>query len=351
MTIVHLLAGKIWGGAEQYALDLGMAQRALGHTVRFVIFDAEPVRKRMAGVEDVRVLEGDSVETLASALKGADVIHYHEIKHSPLVFKAIEKSREPVKAVLTRHIARRSPLYFAAKKRVQSLHRIIFVSELSRRMWTDGNPYMPQDKCVTIRNTVPELALQPQAGLMASKFGLDPAVPILTFTGRVRRSKGCETIIRALAQIKHLEWNMVFVGAPKPSNYAGRLKAMADKYGIGHRVFFYGFTPDTAAIVAESSVGIAPSIVRECCPLSPIEYMRAGKPVVCTDNGGQREYIRHGVNGILFRPDDDRALARQLAYLLEEPEARQRIGTQARKDYEDGMQYPTLVQKVLEQYR
>lgn len=70
---------------------------------------------------------------------------------------------------------------------------------------------------------------------------------------------------------------------------------------------------------------------REGRPNVVLEAMAAGLPIVASNIAGVDELIQHGVNGLLFEPGDIRQLARHLSYLTHHPEARERLGTAARR--------------------
>ena len=59
------------------------------------------------------------------------------------------------------------------------------------------------------------------------------------------------------------------------------------------------------------------------------EAMAAGTPVIATRVGGIPEMIDHGRSGYLFEPGDVGALTSQLRFLLENPEAAQKMGQEA----------------------
>ena len=64
-------------------------------------------------------------------------------------------------------------------------------------------------------------------------------------------------------------------------------------------------------------------------PLSVMEAMASGKPVVCTAVGGVPELVEDGRCGLLVPPRDTEALAGAMSYTLENPEARTAMGNAA----------------------
>jgi glycosyltransferase involved in cell wall biosynthesis len=102
--------------------------------------------------------------------------------------------------------------------------------------------------------------------------------------------------------------------------------------------------------VAAADVGILASTVSEGCPLSPQEYMSQGHPVIVTDNGGQREYVIDGQNGLLVPPGDAQALASALNRLTTDAALRQRLGQQAKADFDDHLNYDHYYEQIKKIY-
>jgi glycosyltransferase involved in cell wall biosynthesis len=71
--------------------------------------------------------------------------------------------------------------------------------------------------------------------------------------------------------------------------------------------------------------------VHEGLPMTVLEAMASGLPIVSTSSGATREAVTNGVNGLLVREDDPRAAARALIELISKPGLRKRLGTESRK--------------------
>lgn len=359
MNIMQIFPGKVWGGAEQYVLDLSSALENAGHRVVYFARDSAAVRRRMDGVRQVRYLKFSgmadlrSIRVIAMAMaeEEIDLVHIHETRFVPMVSEAVRRSGRRVRVVLTRHIARGSRVSFWNRRYFLRLHRIIFVSDLARRLWTEANPWMAAASCRVVHNSIPPLADGMDCEPLRQHYGIPEDVPLLVFTGRVRRSKGCAVLVEALGRLRYLPFHMVFIGTCKPADYHRELGALAVRCGIGDRVSFYGFTDRARQLIRGADIGVAPSIVREACPLSPMEFMQAGKCVIATDNGAQPEYIVSGKDGLLVPPGDVDALTSALASVLEDKALRLRLGRQARVHFEADMNYSRFVQSVLEVYR
>ena len=96
----------------------------------------------------------------------------------------------------------------------------------------------------------------------------------------------------------------------------------------------------------------------ENLPNTVMESLACGTPVAAFSVGGIPDMVEHGVNGCLATPHDPEELAQEIAFVLEDPERRARMGAEARKVVEEryaapviARQYMALYEEVLEQIR
>ncbi len=104
----------------------------------------------------------------------------------------------------------------------------------------------------------------------------------------------------------------------------------AARCGIAGRVHFLGVRSDVPEILAAADL-FALASRWEGCPLSVMEAMAAGLPVVAAAVGGVPELVEDGVTGILAPLDDTDALGRALALLANDPQRRRAMGDAARE--------------------
>lgn len=356
MKTVQIFPGKVWGGAEQYVLDLGTALETRGHEVTYVARPSKAVTDRLDGrVAYTTVAIGSmlgshtATDRLASLIKDADVVHVHDLKHVAAVSKAIRMSGSKARIVVTRHVARASRVMPWHRKSLLQIHTLIFVSRLGRELWRSVNGWMPEEKCRVVHNSIPPYK-DTDSDDMRRRYGLDSSTPLLMFTGRVRKSKGCQVLVEALGELRDLKWQMVFVGKCKPADFDKELLETSRDKGIASRIGFTGFSDRVRSLIRQSDIGIAPSIVREACPLAPMEFMQAGVCVVATDNGAQPEYISHGRTGILIKPNDVSGTATALRELITDHQRRDTIARRGREYFESEMSYDRFISNILACY-
>jgi glycosyltransferase involved in cell wall biosynthesis len=119
--------------------------------------------------------------------------------------------------------------------------------------------------------------------------------------------------------------HLLFVGR-------GGLKSELEKrigaLGLQDRVHLLGLRSDIPEILHAADVFVLSSDY-EGNPLSVMEAMAAGKPMVCTAVGGVPELVEDGKCGLLVPQRDVKALAGAMEYMLESPEARKSMGEAA----------------------
>jgi glycosyltransferase involved in cell wall biosynthesis len=163
-----------------------------------------------------------------------------------------------------------------------------------------------------------------------------PAVPNpdgtvhLVCVARFCRQKSQALLIRALEGVDE-PWHLDFVGEGPLEDEVRRL--VADR-GFNGRVNFLGARDDVDSILARSQIFVLPSNW-EGFPLTILEAMRAGLPVIASDVGGVREAVFDGVTGYLVPRDDVQAMTERLKLLIRDNDLRTTLGKSARDVFLD----------------
>ncbi len=198
--------------------------------------------------------------------------------------------------------------------------RFITVSEADREVGTRW--HVARDAQVrVIHNGVPDVADRAQPGAAVER-------PVIAMVARMAPPKDHALMLTALARVS-APCALWFIGdgPDRP-----RLEAQAAALGLGDRVRWLGVRADVPALLAQAHVFALVSR-QEGFPLSILEGMRAGLPVVASEVGGVAEAVRDGDNGALVPRGDAAALARALDRLVADPGLRARQGAAARADF------------------
>ena len=129
-----------------------------------------------------------------------------------------------------------------------------------------------------------------------------------------------------------------------------RLEQLAHDLGIARSTYFVGYQEDVAGYYRLFDAFLLPS-VNEGTPVSAIEALASGTPVVATRVGGVPDVVRDGIDGFLVEPGDTGAAANRLAELALDPDLRARLGESGRAYARERYSVDRLVDDVDRLYR
>jgi glycosyltransferase involved in cell wall biosynthesis len=163
------------------------------------------------------------------------------------------------------------------------------------------------------------------AGLFRPSPG--PPRPFVVGLGAVDRSKGVDDVVRAVALLDAPRPPLVWIADRRTDAYAREVQALARELGVQLDVRLRISDAELVRLLGEAAVMVYASRL-EPFGLAPLEANACGTPVVAVAEGGVRESIRDGVNGILVDRDPAQ-LAGAMGRLLRDPEHSARLGARA----------------------
>jgi glycosyltransferase involved in cell wall biosynthesis len=160
--------------------------------------------------------------------------------------------------------------------------------------------------------------------------GADPPGASVLFLGRMTELKGGDILIRAVAQAaaRSKEPIALVMAGDGPQRRAWERLAVRE----GVNASFTGWLNDAqrAEALSRAAVLAVPSVWPEPFGLVGLEAAAMGVPAVAFDTGGIRQWLRHGVSGMLVSPSRGHAgLAIALAEILADPQQRARLSAGA----------------------
>lgn len=179
-------------------------------------------------------------------------------------------------------------------------------------------------RAATVYNGIEMPASMPGRGTFRAELGLGEDAPLALSVGRYHEQKDQPTLLRAWSLVRERVPAAVLalVGA---GELDAELRALAEELGLGDAVRFVAPRPNLAPAYADADI-FALSSLWEGLPYVVLEAMSFGVPVVSTGVDGIPEAVADGESGLLVVPGDAGALAEAIVRLLNDPEARARMG-------------------------
>lgn len=190
---------------------------------------------------------------------------------------------------------------------------------------------------------------------LKEKFNIKENEKILLFTGRLSKEKGIKELLQAIAKIANRDFKLLIVGSfffgtQIKSDFQKELEELIN--AMKEKVVFTGYIPyeEIQEVYAIADIAVLPSIWNDPAPLTIIESMASGLPIITTDSGGIPEYAKNGCASIIKRDKDIVSkLAKEIQGLLdndEKVEKMSEISKENAKILNLNQFYKDLIQKI-----
>ncbi|HVQ16380.1 MAG TPA: glycosyltransferase family 4 protein, partial [Vicinamibacterales bacterium] len=346
------------GGVEQHVIDLIQSLRGQ-YSIELVTLTDEAPHESFARLGiPLHQLKGHTVQRVSSLSNlgdlvrkfkelAPDIVHLHGIR--PIFFGAVAARVAHVrKIVATFHSSHRlmamndagvvQPLKLLVSKVMHcvglacSTHSIA----VSRNLEQELHRILRQ--CLLLPYWINRRKLHViYNGMALERFSREPTRPpppstkemTIGYVGRLDPKKGAEYLIEAVHLLiaRGCRVKLVLVGT---GWYRERLEPLVARLGIADRVEFLGHRNDVMTLARDFDVFVLPSL-SEGMPLTIIEMMAVGVPVIATRVGGIPEQIEDGVSGLLVEVRNSQQIAEQIWKLLHDPQLAQRMTRAARE--------------------
>ena len=178
--------------------------------------------------------------------------------------------------------------------------------------------------------------------------GIAPEDTIFVCVAQFRPQKNHRLLLEAFAKgaAAHPRAHLLLVGQGEQET---RLRKQVEALGLRRRVHFMGLRTDIPEVLAAADVFVLSSDW-EGSPISVMEAMSAGKPVISTAVGGVPELIENGGSGLLVPRADSESLARAVNRLATNPQMRKAMRTVAAKRATERFSVKTMTEAYEELY-
>ena len=353
------------GGAERYCVNLFRGLQKLGHQVTIVGETIDDELQDEVDFIPVPVLKLNSWTKNKSFFVNTGQVlkkHHFDIVHGLSrvdgldTFRLTERLqihwvnmyyRNPINRWL-QHMNPRHRLVFDLERQIfgpNGVRRVIVQSKLDARLLRQYFN-VDESRICQIINGVDTTTFHPgvrhERAAVREEWKIGADVPLLVFASMDFRGKGLDSLLAAMARLKHKETRLLVVGQGSSASFVRRAKSL----GIEHQVTFTGRQSSIQRFYGAADLFVLPTIY-EPFPNVNLEAMACGTPVITTATAGGAEIIHEGNNGYLI-PDawaiDE--LAERIDHHLALPWARKQYMSDACWDCANRLRIVDNAQKV-----
>lgn len=354
MKLLHVVGDSRFGGVGKIILGLSRTARAEGWRVDVLTTDPvfqRAVRQHNFGLIDLEVIRREirPLWDLSGLLRlyrflraeSYDLIHTHTSKGGFVGRLAGRLATVPT-IVHTAHgfafheaSACSARLFYAALERLAAAwcDRIVTVSEFHRQWAIDLNMCSPGRIFAIPNGTAePVQSLGLASHEIRRQIGAQSGDLIVLSVARLAVDKGLEHLIKAAVALPQRGTSIrIAIAGEGPDRR--RLEQLARELNVTRRVTFLGFREDIGDLLAASDIVALPSL-REGLSISLLEAMAAGKPIITTTIGSNKEVASKGEALYLVPPGDANSLREAILQLAQDATLARSLGKIARSVYE-----------------
>lgn len=168
---------------------------------------------------------------------------------------------------------------------------------------------------------------------------------IIGTVGRLSEPKDHGNLLKAFSSVvkKVPNVRLMLVGE---GELRRNVEDMIQQLGLEEKVCMLGARGDIPELLLSMDI-FALSSKREGFPISLLEAMACGRPVIATDVGGVREIVSSGEDGMVVPPEDHESLSKGLLELVEDEDLRERMGKNAAKKALSSFSEQAMMEKYL----
>ncbi len=362
INVFHIVSSKTWGGAERYASDLVARMRHdSDYYVEVVSAKNDDIIEQFQKMDipvSILPLKGirdfDSPVRLARMLrKGKNIVHVHTYRDAVTAVMARIISDNPdTKVVFTPHSLKKPTFNYVSKKVYNSIDQYVFVSQFAYDYFiAHAAPKLKK----SVASVIPESVLNTDTSAQApvpdlhKELKMTPEQSLIMFHSRLNHDKGIDVLLKAIKNVDCDRYQLVILGEGQ-DKAVQRIKSYIIENKLVHNVHLLGFQRNMHGYLWQCDFGVQPSTIAEMQGISNLEYMKQGKPIITTNNGAQCEYVRDMENGILVKPNNVEQLTEAINTLINDRDLTQRLGRQAKRDFDTRLNYDKFYEKITSLY-
>lgn len=276
---------------------------------------------------------------LKSRISDSDVVHLHDYRtlQNVIAYKHVKKFAKPYviqpHGAIPRSNGKRELKFIfdisIGDKILKNSSRLLVLnkSEMNRCITK-----VDQQKIQIIPNGIDlkNYSCLPEKGLFKKKYGINIENKLILYVGRIHSSKGIDFLIRVFAKItKKIERARLVIAGPD-DGYLEVLKNLASNQRISDKIIFTGYLSHNDKLCAfiDSEAFVTPKFYG--FPLTFLESMACGIPIITTDEGDYLDWINDRVG--LVTNYSEQELEQAIIRILSDSDLGEEFGKNAQKD-------------------
>ena len=188
----------------------------------------------------------------------------------------------------------------------------------------------------------------PEPPGLRRSLGFGESDPVMVIVARLEPQKGHRILLEALSAVLKDFPNVRLVVVGEGSQRSD-LESLARAMDLTRAIRFIGYSPDVREWLALATLTVLPSF-HEGLPVTPIEALASGKPVVATAVDGTTDVVIDGKTGLTVPPGDPRALADGICRLLQNPDLARCLADEGRRWVLKNFSVEHMIQQTEEFY-
>jgi len=331
IKVLHIIASPVIGGAERLLLELSNKIDRTRITIILGLFFDEAyggsdmwneASKTGLTVEPIRIKKWYGLMQIIDLIKiirrhQPDIIHSHGYKTNILGLFLSLVFHIPIVTTFHGWLQENTQDKIIARFSLTLIRYFDRVIAVSQQIKNGLKELGVSTQRIEVIHNIP-VASEPvdsqKIHAMRDELGIPEYVKLIGFIGRLEYVKGCHIFLETASIVLKRHPDVYFLVVGDGTEKENLIKQAA-RCTLGERIRFTGFRNDVSVMFSLFDLYVLSSL-NEGIPLTILEAMSYGVPVVATSVGGVPEVIKDKVNGLLVAPNDPIALANGISESL-----------------------------------
>jgi glycosyltransferase involved in cell wall biosynthesis len=343
--------------AEIHCLPVFDAYLSPSYCLKFAALTALKVRS-ITRRKKIHIIHGHSGYAASALITGVSA----RISCTPCVHSLYSPVEEAKDKRLSQFLWSRklSKLYFSQVDRVAAI---------SENVARSLNGLVSSSKIIVVPPLieVPEMNVSECRQNTRRQMGIATDEPVVLYVGNLSRMKGLVVLIDAFSKIasRYPDLKLLIALNMPLSQYYYPVRSDVDTEAIndvkrkiaqthlGARIVIMGIVENIWGLMAACDLFVLPFLGSSGIadyPISLLEVMALGKPVIASEIGGVSALVDHGRNGLLVTPSDSDDLAQAITAMLADRRQMAEMGTRASETVGEYFGARTVVARMIQAY-